>query len=429
MAAKSASALEGIRATVANEVGLSNDVIRDFDVSRYVGPFFRCIDVYIPEWYAIFDVPDITFRVTQDTNGDGIEEVIYSEGYFDVRWNAGALPNVKLVASSIAKESHLCDTPNVPCSDVPALLFAGLMPLTDAAYFDSGVGYAKRPNRPIPPVGPRPAAQTPFLGTLQLYGCVNIPGAVYYRVVESTDGGATFSAIAGLSWNLYPIPSGAPVTVSADSNGWYPVLANPTAFHPAHMVLEWPTPSLGQRVLRIEIGDGGKNVILSSANVALQLDNTAPTVVFSRLAWKFASEPDSAFTLPGRNLLVTCPTIRRGAVPQDIEVQFEVNVSANHLRDAYLYSFGCGGGSFTLTSPAASASHWHETVVDNAVVLSGRYALDNELAPEGAYGFGCLANSRAMNPAGGDGGHLADWFYDPVYSYSQPSIGVAVIDA
>jgi hypothetical protein len=49
-------------------------------------------------------------------------------------------------------------------------------------------------------------------------------------------------------------------------------------------------------------------------------------------------------------------------------------------------------------------------------------------ASEGAYGFHCQANSRAMNPAGSDNGHLLDWFYDPVYRYARPEVEVAIVN-
>jgi hypothetical protein len=420
---------DAIRATIAQRAGIDVKRLEALDLGRYIGPFRRCFDVFLPEWHLVVDVPDITFKVTQDTNGDGVEETIYSEGYFDVRWNAGPIPNVKLVASAIAKESHLCGTPDIACGNVPAILFAGLMPLTDANYFDSGVGYAKRPNRPIPPVGPRPPAETPFLGVLQLYGCVNVSNAQFYRVLLSTDNGTSFSAITGLQWNIYPIPVGPPVTVAADASGWYPVLPNPTDFHPARMVIEWPTPTLGKHVLKIEIGDASKNPIGTSANVAIQTDNTAPTVIFNTLKWKFSSEPDASFDLPGRNLLVTCPTIRRGAVAQSIDVQFDATITAHHLRNGRIYVITCDGASISpLAVPAPHVSHWHDAVNDNSEFLTGRFQI---LAThlEGAYTFGVRANSRAMNPAGGDGGHLADWFYDPVYAYSQPEIRVAIVDA
>lgn len=440
VADKDAQPHEAVRSAIAAELGVHHSALEQLDLKRFIGPFFRCFDIFLPQWQLILDVPDITFRVTQDTNGDGIEETIYSEGYFDVRWDAGAIPAVTLVASASAKESHLCETPTVPCTNTPELLFAGLMPLTDPIYFDAVNGYATRPNRPAPPLGHvppappalRPVAKTPFFGTLQLYGCVNVPNAKYYRVLASTDNGATFNAITGFSWNIYPIPFGIPHLVSADINGWYPVIPNPADFHPAHLVLEWSTPSLGKIVLKIEVADVGKVVLpLLSNIVAIQVDNTAPTVTFDTLAWKFASEPDSAFNLSGRNLLVPCPTIRRGVTAQDIEIIAKVSASAHHLRDAYLYSFGCGGGLFSLISSFDDSAHWHQSVTDNSITLNGRYSLLSS-ALEGAYGVGCRANSRAMNPSGADGGHLSppDWLYDtPYLIYAQPEIRVAIVNA
>ena len=430
VAQKGAQPVEAVRAAIASHVGVHATELERLDLAHYIGPFHRCVDIVVPEWQVIMDVPDITFRVGQDVDGDGDEETIYSEGFFNVRWDAGAIPDVTLVASSIARESHVCDTPVVPCTDVPRLLFAGLMPLTDATYFDSVNGYAIRPNKPIPPAGPRPPAQTPFLQTLQLYGCVNVPNAHYYRVLSSTNNGGSFSAITGLQWNIYPLPFGPPHLVSPDIAGWYPVLANPTGFHPANMVLEWPTPTLGKYVLKIEVADAGKNVLPAASNVvAIQVDNTAPTVIFTTLAWKFGTEADSALSLPSRNLLVPCPTIRRGNPARDIEIQFDVLVSAQHLRDASLFSFGCGGGSFGIKAPPPTSvtSHWHETVGDNSVALSGRYTLAAG-ALEGSYGLGCTADSRAMNPSGADGGHLADWLYDVVYVLVQPQVNIAIIN-
>jgi len=433
-ASKGASEVEGVRSAVALKLGLepSAKEIVNFDPQRFIGPFFRCYDIFLPEWHLILDVPDITFRVTQDTNGDGTEETIYSEGYFDVRWDAGAIPPVKLVASSIAKESHACDTPPVICGNVPAILFAGLMPLTNGAYFNSGTGYALRPNRPSqainnPPCpgsanAPRTTAQTPFCQTLQIYGCANVKNAQFYRVLESIDGGATFSAMTGHAWNIYTIPGGLPVPIAADAAGWYAVITNPAAFHPANMLIEFATPALQQLVLKLEIGNGAKAVIGSSGNVAIRVDNTAPTVLFSRLAWKFTTEGDGAF----RSLLgIPCPTIRRGATPQDVEVTFEVTISANHFRDACIGSSGCGSGEFILQSGVTS--HWHENSADNSVFLHGRYRLDHT-ALEGSYTFAATARSRAMNPAGSDNGHLADWFYDNVFIYTHTPLGVAVIN-
>ncbi|MGQ0645931.1 MAG: hypothetical protein ACT4P7_00080 [Gemmatimonadaceae bacterium] len=417
---------ESIRSAVGLQLQRSAKDLLDFDPLRYIGPFFRCRDTFIPEWDLIADVPDITFRVTQDVDGDGDEETIYSEGYFDVRWNAGTIPDVTLVANGLAVASRACDVPVVPCGNVPAIIFAGLLPLGDASYFEMVQGYAVRPNKPQPG-GPRPAAKTPFCGTLQLYGCVNLPGAVFYRVLRSTDNGATFAPITGLPRVLHPTGGGAPV-IETPADGWYTVLADPAALHPARMLIEWPTPSIGKNVLKVETGDGAKSPLATSAPVAIQVDNTAPNVVFNKLAWKFATEPDSAFLLPERDLLVPCPTVRRGSPARDIEVQFEVTVNAAHLRNAYIYSSGCGGGAFFVVGAVPNhTSHWHLDVNDNSELLFGRYALAAG-AFEGCYGFNCIANSRAMNPAGVDNGHMVDWNYDPVYIYAHPGISVSVVN-
>jgi hypothetical protein len=204
IAEEGADALEGIRSAVAMKLGIhpSAEVLSNFNPKHFIGPFLRCHDILLPEWQLIFDVPDISFRVGQDVNGDGIEETIYSEGFFDIRWDADPLPNVTLVASDLAKESRACHTPEVPCGDTPAILFAGFMPLTLPGYFNASTGYAVRPNRPsldgaAPAACPagRPEAETPFCGSLQLYGCVALNDAVYYRILQSLDGGTTFSAL------------------------------------------------------------------------------------------------------------------------------------------------------------------------------------------------------------------------------------------
>ena len=440
VAAKGASAVEGIRSAVALRLGLDPGAkeLAAFHPQRFIGPFFRCFDVMVPEWQILFDVPDITFRVTQDTNNDGVEENIYSESFFDVRWDAGPLPDVKLVASASAKESHVCETPTVPCGNVPAIVLAGLMPVDNVSYFDAVNGYALRPNRPstapsnpdcpASPNPPRTVAQTPFCGALNLFGCANVGGAKFYRVLRSTDGGTTFTAITGLSWNLYHT-NGTPFVVTSDSNGWYAVLpdlpsSDPNYLWPENMVLEWPTPPLGQSVLKIETGNAAKSHLAYSKAVAIQSDNTYPTVLFTTLAWKFVGEPDSAF----RNLLgIPCPTIHRGSTPKDIEVVFDVSVAANNLRDACIWTSGCGSGSFVHQSGATS--HWHTSGSDNSVFFSARYTLGSA-ALEGAYAFNCKANSRAMNPDGQDGGNLVppDWLEDVVYIYTYPYIGVAVVN-
>ena len=433
---KKASGGNAMRSLLAKKLDLDpkSKLLDGFNLQRYIGPFYRCLDFYVPEWQMIVDVPDITFRVTQDTDGDGVEETIYSEGLFDVRWDSTSIPDITLVASPIAKESRVCNVPEVPCSNVPALQFAGLMPLNNTSYFNANTGYALRPNRPKLSDGTRVfPAETPFCRTLSFFGCVDVQDASYYRIQQSTDDGTTYAAITGLSWNNY-ISGGIPVPITADENGWYPV--NPV--HPVtssqipraslgfpDLVFQWPTPGLQKTKLKIELGTHSKQHIGYSAEVAVQSDNTKPDIQFTTLSWKYADEPDSAL----RSLLdISCPMIKRGVTPKAIELVFEVSVAANHLRDAGLGTSGCGEGVFSPVTEN-NPSHWHNTVFDNSVTLYQRYALSAGSLP-GCYSFTCRANSRSMNPSGADGGNLLpdDWFYDYVYNYTRRSIPIAVVN-
>ena len=56
---------------------------------------------------------------------------------------------------------------------------------------------------------------------------------------------------------------------------------------PGHGSEEYPPGTL----LKIEVGGAAKNHLQYSGVVAIQSDNTAPTVHFDTLAWKFASVP------------------------------------------------------------------------------------------------------------------------------------------
>lgn len=436
--AEGASAKDGVRAAIGLKLGLgANDAaIANFHPGRYFGPFWRCVDVFVPEWQRIIDVPDISFEVTQDINGDGVQHIIYDDP-FGTDWTTN---NVTLIASPIAKATYACGAPEVQCGDAPAILFAGEMPLDNPAYFNELTGYVVRVNRPAngdgstPPVASdlsRPAAQTPFCETVQLFGCVNVEvdgvAAQYYRVLQSFKGGA-YTTITGLAWNIFTFPGGVPVAISADTDGWYEVIPDPDDYHPARMVLEWPTPTLGDYTLKIEVADGSKNPIGQSAPVPIQVDNTAPSITFQELSWKFADAPDSSLvSLLGQ----PCPVIHRGATPRAIEVVFAVNVMGNHLRDSAIGVSGCGGGSFDPIVPPAPGTetyHWHTSPGDNSVLLNGRYTLA-ATALDGCYSFNSGANSRSMNPSGADHGNLIppDWYEDVSYIWANPSISVAVV--
>src|ERR1035437_2276236 len=243
-----------VRSTLANNLGLDVKQIEGLNLAHYYGPFLRCYNILVPEWVPIFEVPDISFRVTQDVNGTGTQEVIYSGGLFDVPWS-GNVSNVTLLASPIATSVTNCNTPNVPCGDVPSLEFVGLMPLVNpslptAPYINATTGFATRPNPPHPggTLGEAgvPPSTAPYTDTLQLYGCTQVDNAAYYRLrfTYTAPGTTTASALTpftGLSWPLYRVVGTTleeqwPV---ADASGWYPVIAPSDGWFPNSMVLEW----------------------------------------------------------------------------------------------------------------------------------------------------------------------------------------------
>jgi hypothetical protein len=415
---------------------LPPELLKGFRPDRWIGPFRRCTTVLMPEWVPMLDVPDITFRVTQDVDGDGKEEVIYSEGFFDIRWNAGAIPDVTLEASAIAVAGVSCDVPGVVCGDIPAVTFAGLMPLLDPpapapAYHDAASGYAKRPNRPrasgLDPARPADLpldpADAPYCGTLQLYGCVEIGNAAFYRLLYRQDGGPQVP-FTGLSWPRHRVVGGSLQTVweTADANGWYLVRPSAQGWHPARLLLNWPTGGFanGTYQVTLQTGDNAKNVIQAGPPVSFRLDNTAPLARFVQLRWRVSG---GAWSPP---LELVCPVIRRPA-GADIEIEVRWLASATHLRSAFLRGGGCGGGAPVLLSAEDSAEHWHTNPGDNAVTRTAVFGLPGT-ALQGAYSFSLDVASRAFNPAGGDGGFEADWLYDPVAIHVVPSLPVAVVN-
>jgi hypothetical protein len=426
---------------LASQLRLKPDHVASFDPRRYVGPFLRCRWVLFPEWQVIHDVPDITFRVTQDVDGDGDQETIYSEGYFDVRWNSGPIPPVTLYASQIAVAGSGCETPEVTCQDTPAIQFAGLMPLVNPAgpedpYYDGATGFARRPNRPHPsgdfadPL-PNPLSEAPFGGTLQLYGCSHVQGAHFYRLLYQVNHAGPWVPFTGITWPLYRVVGNAlqvhwPV---ADGNGWYPVIPTGDGWFPPNLLLEWNTGLFQNGVygVRLEVADGARNPIASSAGTptAFCIDNSAPNPAgFTELRWRVAG---GAWSAP---VELICPVITRpvvNGVPANLEFRVSYTVQAEHLRSVSVGGGGCGGGTFSLISALDTAQHWYENPSDNSVIQAAEFALPGA-ALQGAYSFSITAVSRAFNPSGGDGGHLADWNYDPTYIYTIPTLPVAIVN-
>ncbi len=431
--------LDTVRSTLASRLRLNAVDIKGFDLRQFIGPFKRCFDVFIPEWVPLIDIPDITFRVTQDTDGDGVEETIYSEGYFQVRWNAGSIGFLTLKAQPNARAGLQCDGPSVPCSNEPAIVLAGRMPVVDApSVYDPTNGYALRPNRPHPsglfsdPL-PKTEAASPFHSTVSLFGCNKTdPTATHYRLTYqySSDGGASFTSptpFVGLTWPLFRLDGAGQLEWHypvSDSNGWYPIALppGPNPFLPQDLLLDWPTSAYtnGRYKLKLELGTGGV-VTSSSAEVAFNIDNVAPTGPLT-IEWRKAGA--GAF----QPLVPPCPLIRRGSVPANLEFRVTLQASATHLRSAQIFASGCGGGDFVFVS--GTTEHWHTSTVDNTVTLQAIFSLSSS-ALEGTYGFSAHVASRAFNPSGGDGGHLIlpePWEYDPDNKYTNSSFDFSVIN-
>jgi hypothetical protein len=446
--------MEGVRASVGTRLRMNAAALESFDLKKFIGPFRRCIDIYVPEWVPIIDVPDITFRVTQDVNGDGIEETIYAEGFFKVRWDAGTLPPVKLIASPLAISIPECgEIIDIPCGNIPAIYRAGRMPVRgDASMYDPAAGYALRPNRPHPAGNPadplpNPDAQSPFYGVVPVYGCVDVgTKATQYRVLDSYNGGP-FLPVLNQSWWVTRLDSAGMVTqyhhVVPAAGGWYDIVipkgSNPNDWEPGKLVLDWNTwqSGNGKHVLKIELGTGGVPLAPQPATdtVAFHVDNSYPTTGFGVEYRKNGAGPFLPLVFP-------CPVVRRGALAQDIEFRVTFTASASHLRDVTLGSNGCGGGAITYVSGApadwfpapllnpTSVAHWHETPADNAVAITAFFKLAAS-ALEGTYSFSAWAASRAFNPAGGDIGHLQTpmYEYDPADIHVTPYFSFSVVNA
>lgn len=439
-----------VKSTLANKLGIDVNQFDGLDLNHYCGPFLRCFDILIPEWVPIFEVPDVSFRVTQDVNGTGTQEVIYSGGLFDIPWNLGGVSNVTLLASPIAISITNCNNPDVPCGNVPSIELVGLMPVVNpplpaAPYIDAN-GYATRPNPPHPDGtiagAPLPPATAPYTGSLQLYGCTQVDNAAYYRLryTYTAPGSSTASALnpfVGLSWPLYREVGGVleeqwPV---ADSSGWYPVIPTSDNWLPNSVVLEWDTVNSaynanGLYTIQLEVADSSKTLLATSAPVGFVIDNSAPSFTYDAV-WSYNSDLSGSQPLPTDD----CPVIDR-TENQDVYIQINYSVSANHLKYVEVNSGGCGGGATLYpipTTPAqvtaqlATVQHWYEDAGDNTVSNVVTYKIPSWPA-QGVYSFDFFAASRAFNPAGSDGGPVADWNYNPTYVWTNPSFAIAIVN-
>jgi hypothetical protein len=415
---------------LAAHLGKSNERAYQLDLDRYAGPFLRwnCHLEVEEEIIPILDVPDVGFQVTQDVNGDGTPDLIYSDGLFDVAWNSGPIGDVTLHASQIAIATPNCSSmPSIDCGQSGAglgIVSASLMPLSGPGagtpYFDPTTGYGERVNPPhadgavrASVAADRPAT-APLARTLLLRGCNQIANGSYYRVLYKYDSGSE-TRFLNLSWPTFRPLGSSPIWVSPDANGWYPVLPDPGNWLVPYLLLAWPTTGFqnGNYQVRLELGDGAKNHLAYSSYVRFKVDNAWPIGSFLGLAWRPAQDNTLPCSDPSwTSLPLACPVVKRAA-GQDIEFCVTWTASATHLREASLVAQGCGAASAVLQqmTSADSVGHWHVNPTDNNVTRSAvfrlRYAADNQ----GAYNFYVNGYSRAFDP-GDTTGYVADWLYD-----------------
>jgi len=413
----------------AFKADMDSDMDREFadlDMTRWVGPFWRCVDIVLGVWTKVKDVPDITFRVTQDVDSDGTEEEIYSEGFFDVRWNSTGLADIVLEAQPHAVSSPNCEGPEIDPSacSAPTILTAGLLPL-ESPYFDLGTGYGRMVNRArsgAMSTSLRDRLTTaPLWSTVQLHGCHRFDGAKHYRLMKRHQSSTTFTPVKDESWWAPRLGTGGPFHVVPDADGWYPIQPAGDLVFP-HWLLNWRTQRYanGRYEMQLELGDAAKNFVSSSAAVPIQIDNTRPHAVFTGMQWRPAG-PGGWSTLPA-----LCPVIRRPA-GVDIEIRVSCEVSATHLRNAVLFGRSCEGTALAKLDAAADYDYWHETKDHNSWTTTARFLVSGA-SDEGAYTIGINAQGRAFNPAGGDAGPSSGWDYDEEYSWTHPRRHVAIVN-
>lgn len=447
-----ASLREKERTAFTQLTGLPEKLAKAFDPRKVYGPFIRCHWHIVPEWHAVIDVPDITFEVTQDVNGDGVQDIIYAEGFFDVRWNSGPISAVELVASPNAIASVTCQNPITgPCGD-PAILFAGNYELQQPNNPTNGhnrvTGYALFPNAPRvggSPLGARnEPGEAPFRSNFYLWGCAERPNANRYRIkytFQPIAGGPTvIGTLGGASWTLVKLVGGVvqylPVS---DTNGWYPIVPRSDGWTPSGLLALVPggLPA-GRYDFVMDFGNAAGPTVTEIAGSATQsyaimVDDTAPASPgITQVEWRPGS--GGGWTpLP----LGACPVITRVAA-QAIEFRLTFSTSAHHLRDVSISASGCGPLATPTVSSFASADvyvqlpgtqtiqHWHNVVSDNDSAGTVIYSLAQG-APAGCYNFDFSAASRAID-CNQPGNNTANslWHFDPRVIYSDQRVTISV---
>jgi hypothetical protein len=341
----------------------------------------------VPQWSPVLDVPDISFEVTQDVNGDGQQEVIYSEGLFEVRWDASSIADVVLRADAIAVTSTSCDIPDVNTGGDVAILFASNYPLQVAGnpsdYHDGVSGYAKLPNRPdadgVPGGTRTEPAHAPFVGSFYLMGNAERPGATHYRVHHQVDGGAA-SYLGGAFGPLMKV-----VGTTLQQLVVTPVDGSVVPDRAALGRLDaGGHPGAGQRGRRssaqLPPRVRGRGAGRGDHAGGQQRDAGGQPADRRRRGRRSSSRRSSGATRrcrwPGKRWRSAIVRWSPARANRRVQFRLALRVSADHLRDFSVGASGCGpaGGPTLITdgrdglpvAAADAAAHWYRDANDNA---------------------------------------------------------------
>jgi hypothetical protein len=434
------------------------------DPNRCFGPFLRCIDVIVPEWYEILETPDVSICVTQALTS-GVQTIY--EGAFDIDWGSNPIPTVTLYASPLALASQVpCPPPQVN-SDELGFQYVGLLPVSPpyaaGGTFDGSTGFATRVNQPrpvTPPPGgctcdqidlthpPSCPATATFYGELYLYGGVSYPGAAYYRIMAQYASGSgiptpgSFGPAAPLldTWSVpQPFPSLPVVIQPANPSGWYAISALAAESGPyTGMLMDWSDVKAdGVYLLTLELADAAMNPIPLSPSPTLLLvvDGSAPLAATPfTLNWQPTTGVGGPIDPSGWTTAYPpssgCALI--DTMGSAIALQFTASVSSPHLRQAGVSAAGCGGAAPVPAATNPPDSQWYTASTDPSATsysFSGIYYLPAG-APAGCYSFGLYADTRAFNAAGGstsDPVHTGWCGDEPGTPYTDVVITVAIV--
>jgi hypothetical protein len=434
-----------MRKRLAARVGVQPRMLAKFDPTRVYGPVLRCKLVAVPEWSAVIDVPDLTFEVTQDIDGDGNQEVIYQEGLFDVRWDTN-ITDVKLYANQSAIAAPSCDVPDPgPCGD-PAILFAGSYPLqvpgNASDYHDAGSGYALLPNRPdadgVPGGARTSPAVTPFTGRFFLVGCAESPSATHYRVHHTVGGSSGF--LTGAYGPLTKVVGGVlqQLLVSPVQSHWYPIIPRADGWTPVGILAPVNVSGTAVHGFRLELGKQTGANITPVPNgltdlVNMSIDTSVPVMADVSLHWR---QPDVSHNWTELDPY-DCAVMARTS-PGRVQIRLGVTVTANHMRHFAITGHGCGpmaapqlitdGRDGLPIPPADAAAHWHTSGSDNSATRMLYYELPAG-APAGCYRFAVHVTSRAFRPTDAVTGTdpvIAWQNHDPAPLWIKPVVSVAL---